>query len=801
MSKEILIFLIIIHLSLYNSQAQTITICDKSNLQPIENVMISDNNQKIFALSNIFGKVDISEFKNTNTLIIRHPSYVLLKIKYDKTTPLGTIYLTETNIKISEVVISANKWEQNQLEIPSKITVINPKQIDLINSQTTADLLGNTGEVFIQKSQQGGGSPMIRGFATNRLLISVDGIRMNTAIFRSGNLQNIISLDPFATEKTEIFFGPGSVIYGSDAIGGVMSFNTLTPTLSLGDSIFVKGKANTRFSSSNNEITGHFDINLGWKKWALLSSLSYTKYGDLRMGKNGHDDYLRPEYVERINYIDTVVKNSDPLIQIPTGYSQTNLMQKIRFKPNKNLNFTYGFHYSTTTNYSRYDRLIRYKDSLPKSAEWYYGPQVWLMNNLNINYTSNSNLFDQLTIRLAHQHFEESRHDRNFNSNIKNHNTEFVNAFSTNIDFHKTLSNKHRLFYGIEAIYNDVNSQGTIEDISTGIISQGFARYPKSNWSSYAFYTTYNYKHSDKLTFSTGARYNQFLINAVFDTSYHFPYNSAYINNGAFTGSAGMVYQPIEQLWINSNLSTGFRSPNIDDMGKVFDSGEGIVIVPNPNLNAEYAYNIDLGITQLISGNFKYDITGYYTLLNNAMVRRNYQINGQDSVMYKGELSQVKAVQNAAQTIVYGIQIGVDITLPVGFGFDTRFNYQKGIEETDDGTKTPSRHAAPMFGITHITYSTQKFNVDLYAFYTAELSYENLSVEERDKSYLYAKDVQGNPYAPAWATLNIKAQYQFNKQLSITAGVDNITNTRYRPYSSGLTAAGRNYLLALKANF
>jgi hemoglobin/transferrin/lactoferrin receptor protein len=95
-----------------------------------------------------------------------------------------------------------------------------------MNPQTSADLLANSGHVFVQKSQLGGGSPMIRGFSTNRVLITVDGIRLNNAIFRGGNVHNVISINPFNIEKTEIILGSGSVIYGSDAIGGVMNFYT-----------------------------------------------------------------------------------------------------------------------------------------------------------------------------------------------------------------------------------------------------------------------------------------------------------------------------------------------------------------------------------------------------------------------------------------------------------------------------------------------------------------------------------------------------------------------------------------------
>ena len=136
----------------------------------------------------------------------------------------------DSSIKqLDEVFISFNKWEQNSKEIPNMIEKVNLRDARLRNPQTTADLLGQIGSVFIQKSQLGGGSPMIRGFATNRVLMVVDGVRMNNAIYRSGNIQNIISIDPLSLDGAEVVFGPGSLIYGSDAIGGVMDFHTLEP--------------------------------------------------------------------------------------------------------------------------------------------------------------------------------------------------------------------------------------------------------------------------------------------------------------------------------------------------------------------------------------------------------------------------------------------------------------------------------------------------------------------------------------------------------------------------------------------
>ena len=134
---------------------------------------------------------------------------------------------------------------------------------------------------------------MIRGFSTNRLLIVIDGVRMNTAIFRSGNLQNVISLDANGLSHTEVIFGPGSVIYGSDAIAGVMSFYTYSPRFSLGDEMVFNTSAMTRFSSANTEKTGHVHFNIGLKNWGFLTSVTYSDFDDLVMGSNGPIDFLR----------------------------------------------------------------------------------------------------------------------------------------------------------------------------------------------------------------------------------------------------------------------------------------------------------------------------------------------------------------------------------------------------------------------------------------------------------------------------------------------------------------------------
>lgn len=787
------------------ANAQVLTVKDLESGLPLANASVSSEAFRLFVTTDLKGQVEVSGFNGAEKIEIRYFGYKTSIQSYaDLAQAQYTIALNPSNFSLDQVVISATRWNQNILDIPSKVSIISSRDAALQNPQTAADLLGSSGEVFIQKSQQGGGSPMIRGFSTNRLLYAVDGVRMNTAIFRSGNIQNVISLDPFATERTEVFFGPGSIIYGSDAIGGVLSFETLSPKLTKTDKPLVTGNAISRFSSANKEKTAHFDLNVGWKKWALLSSVSSVDYGDLRMGRFGPDEYLRPFYVQRQNTTDIVVTNDDPLVQRPTGYAQINMMQKVRFKPSEKWDIQYAFHYSTTSDYSRYDRQIRLRNGLPRSGEFYYGPQVWIMNNLSITYAAYHGLYDQVTIRLARQFFEESRIDRDLNRTERRIRVEKVNATSANFDFLKTIGLKHKVFYGVEGVVDKVESIGTNVDAFTNKTTVGPSRYPQSTWSSYAAYLNYQWKTSDKLAFQTGLRYNNFALDADFSNNlafFPFPFATAELKNAALTGSLGLVFHPNEKLSVNANFSTGFRAPNVDDVGKVFDSTPGSVVIPNPNLKAEYAYNYELGFTKIFGEAFKIDVTGFYTTLEHALVRRNATLNGESKINYNGTLSQVQSIQNAAVANVYGIQAGLELKIAEGLSFSSQFNFQKGEEELDNGTKSPSRHAAPWFGVSRLNYLANGLNLQFYTQYSGEVSYENLSEEGRATDYIYAIDANGKPYSPSWYTLNLKALYPIDEKFTLTGGVENLTDQRYRPYSSGMVAPGRNVILALSLKF
>jgi hemoglobin/transferrin/lactoferrin receptor protein len=715
-----------------------------------------------------------------------------------------TVDTTKKQVDLAEVVVSVNKWEQKLNEVPNKITKINKTEILRNNPQTAADLLNQTGTVFIQKSQLGGGSPMIRGFATNRILLVIDGVRMNNAIYRSGNLQNIISIDALSTQTAEVIFGPGSLIYGSDAIGSVMDFHTLNAVFSKDKKMLISGSALARYSTANKENTIHADINLGFKKWSFLSSVSYSKFDDLKMGKHGgQDSYLRPEYVERINGIDSIVQNSNRGIQRFSGYEQINFLQKIRFKPTEHFDLQYSFTYAGTGNAPRYDRLIQYRNGKLRFAEWNYGPMLWRMHNLQVFHSKKNVLYNESRVTVAYQNYDESRIDRTRASNIRNIQAEKVNAVSINFDADKKLG-KGELFYGLEYVYNKVGSVGSKTNIATNTVTPAVSRYPdRSTWSTSGIYSSYKINLIPVLTLTGGIRCSYNTLNANFDTAFiKFPYRKAVLKDGAFTGNLGLVYRPGVTWQINGNVSTGYRMPNVDDIGKLFESAPGNVTVPNPDLKPEYAWNFEIGIVKNINQKFKLELNGFHTVLNDAIVRRPATFNGQDSIIFDGAKSRVEALQNAAKATVWGFQLSGEYYIINNLSIQTHANWITG-KETDDtkNEQVALRHAPPFYGSTLLKYRNKKLFVEVSVNYNSQIKNEDLAPSEQAKTDIYAKNDDGKPYSPGWYNLSLKASYQITKNLLLTTGWENMTNQRYRPYSSGIVAAGSNFIISARLGF
>ena len=780
--------------------SQNLTIIDENNKPVIGASIFSDFSN--YETTDKNGNVSLDKFSRSDTLTIKQ--YGFKEEKLPKSKLKNTLILLYDNELLDEVVISASKFSQKFREVPKKVTQINRSMIEFTNPMTSADLLERGGYVYIQKSQLGGGSPMIRGLSTNRLVLSVDGVRLNNAIFRSGNIHNVISISPMNIENTEVIMGSASVLYGSDAIGGVMNFYTKKAKLSNDSNPNIQININSRYSSASNEKMYHIDFNYGLEKIAFLSSFSKSDFDDLTMGIHGPSDYLRPNYVTQNSAGDDVlVTNSKPRVQRNTGYSQTNFMQKILYEPNEDLSIDIGIHFSKTGNIPRYDRLIRTNENEGLYySEWYYGPQEWLLINSQLTFIpKETKFYDELKFGSSFQKFSESRNSRRFSDSFLKSREEELDIFSLNLDFFKKISENSNITYGLEMIENKVGSFAksiNISDLSETPIS---TRYPdNSSLNSLGLYINYKTKIIEDVFFQSGVRYSSTVLKSDLSQNniyYDFMYENTTLENGAFVGGIGLSWvRNIYNNW-KFNINTAFRSPNIDDLAKVFDSEPGSVVVPNPDLKPERSFGLEFGGYFRTKNNIELDFSSYVTYLYNSFIRDDFTLsNGVSEIIYDGELSQIQALQNSSKSFIYGIEFGINMFLNKNFRMKSQHNLIAGYELDDLPFGMPVRHIPPNYGNFHLIYNNGDFTIDTYLNYNSKISFNNLAESERAKPYMYALDENGNPYSPSWMTFNVRSKYSFSKMLNINFTVENITNKLYRPYSSGISAPGINFIFS-----
>ncbi len=805
--KKIILLLISIFVASVGIMAQQVQVLDKSDMQPVNQVTITNANKSIVVFTDIKGRADISEFGTADILYFNHMSYQPLIITRPEALKAGKLYLVESVVRLDEFVYTANRKEERKSDLPYKIEVISAKEIAFNNPQNSAQMLERTGDVFVQQSQMGGGSPVLRGFEANKVLLVVDGVRMNNAIYRGGHLQSVITVDPFALSSTEILYGPGSVIYGSDALGGVISFRTKDPVLSSNGKMQVHGDALGRFASANLEKTGGLNLSLGWKKVAALINFSYSDFDNLREGKVRNPFYgdwgKNLYYAERINGKDSMLVNDHPEIQRPTAYHQYNLMGKLLYSPSKSSRYLLNVQYSNSSDIPRYDRLTEMSSGKLKYAEWYYGPQKRLLASLRADYEVNSFLFDHATILIAYQNAQEDRINRSFGKSTKKFNLENIAVYSLNADFDKAIVKADHLHYGIEINYNKVTSRAHQENIVTGLVTENLGtRYPddKANMMNLAAYLSNNWNIGKILVFSQGVRFSYIdLMAAYSDTMVKilkFPFDQQ-INqrSSAVNGYLGLVATPGYDWKFALTGSTGFRAPNIDDLTKLNESNsqDKVIVVPNPNLKPEYAYNLELSIGKTLSGKVRLEGSAFYTWLTDALIVAPFTYNGKDSLLYGGVMSRIYASQNAGKSHIYGFQGNLLAQITTAFSITSNLSYTLGqLNEKD----APMDHIPPVFGMTSFQLELKKFKGSFYMMYNG---WKRLSAysDSGEDNLTYATP-EGTP---SWYTLNLKTSYQVMKSINVEVGLENILDEHYRKFASGVSSPGRNLIVALRGTF
>tara|TARA_B100000963_G_scaffold84564_1_gene72190 strand:+ start:6359 stop:8866 length:2508 start_codon:yes stop_codon:yes gene_type:complete len=810
----------------FNYSQTEISVIDSSSGEPISSVLVFNKSQTETILTSNQGKFDLDIFKTNDSIFFSHISYetksVLFKDLKDKTI----FYLTPSMMGLDEVVLSVGRNKQNLKYISRKVSLISSGDLSSNVYKTGAEILYEAGGIHVQKSQSGGGSPVIRGFEANRVLLVIDGVRMNNTIYRSGHLQNSITVDPNYLERIEVLYGPSSVSYGSDAIGGVVHYFTKTPSFT--DEKITNFQNKIAYNISNKSKINNFKIISTNKKLSFFSSFSLSDYGDIIMGKNrkhGFEDWgLVNHFSEnnRFNFFLSPSINSDPNIQRNTAYNQKDFITKVNFKLNNDSNLILNFQVSKSSKINRFDKLSELNSNLDlKFAEWYYGPQKRTMLSTILN-LSPSKLFDKGRFIFSYQSIGESRHKRRFGSEILHNQTEKLDLYSVNGDFSKNVINNSELLYGFEYAHNNLYSRSVSNRIDTsnpGLYLSEFkslTRYPndQATHSSLAGYFKYLKKINNYSNLNFGLRLSNNRIKIGWDfNSEEFlnnDINVIFLNqferlnlrNLSLTGSFGYVARILRNNKVSINLSSGYRSPNIDDISKIRENA-GVLLIPNTEIKPEKAYTIDVGWSNY-SNDFNSSLNIYYTILDGT-IGRDFFYDSVDetttnttTIIYQNEEVFTMANYNLGQSKVYGFNYNIDLNIFKNVHLDGNVTYTKGTK-LSSGSPMPS--IPPLFGDFKLKWKYSDNQLVLAYKFSKNKTANSYSLggeDGLDETPYFISDSGDLEYLgmPKWAIFNISSIHKvkiFKRIIDLNFSIDNVFDIHYKQFASGISSPGRNF--------
>ncbi len=784
--------------------AQVVTIMDRSSLRPLPDVTVTDGRQAI--TSDLAGRADLSAL-GSGALTFRLLGYAEQVIDRPSMEAAdGRVLLNAVPFTMDEFVLSASRFREKRRDVPEQVTVLKSRDISFLDQQSTGDLLQNSGALYVQKSQMGGGSPVIRGFESSRVLLVVDGVRLNNAIYRSGHVQDIMTVDQNTVERIEVISGPASVVYGSDALGGVVHLMTRSAAFNDTSGLRVGGGAFFRYSTANSEETVHAEVSLSARRVSSFTSITASDFGDLRQGSTRdplrQDIWRKPFTVDRVNGQNVVIPNDDSNVQVGTAYGQLDVMEKLRVRSGDRTVHKLNLQLSTSTDVPRYDRLSEFSVDtagaiIPAFSEWYYGPQKRLLAAYTLEMIERS-CFDQARITTSYQAIEQSRHSLSFTSSHLGSRVESVNVFGLNADFEKRIK-RHELRYGLEGYHNAVASVALLRNVDTGAEAYLTTRYPNggSTMDHVAAYLSHTLEINERWVVSEGLRYTWVGLDATFDDprDYQFLNGTLRQRNSAFNWRLGVMFMPGKDWRVTALGSTGFRAPNVDDLGKVFDSAPGRVIVPNPDLRPERTTNAELGLSKTFNSRYTIELNAFHTLFTDALVVSDYTVDGQDSIVYDGTLSRVTALSNRSSAYLQGASGQVSLRFDGHFTLTGSLTYTHGRVRTDSAD-APLDHIPPTYGRIGLEYRADRLRGEVYALANGWKRLRDYSTTGED-NLRYATP-EG---MPAWCTINVRAAYAFTQAISLQVALENIADLNYRTFASGVSAPGRNLQVSLRASF
>ncbi|MBN2425291.1 MAG: TonB-dependent receptor [Calditrichaceae bacterium] len=741
---------------------------------PVPNAEIHIENTNNGTISGEDGCFIISSLTPGNyDLIVRHIAFSDVFIPGIVVTAGDTVYLDnipmETRIdKLKPVIVTASRRLETEFKSSVPFNYISEDKILTRNAKTSAEALREERGVFIQKTNHGGGSAIIRGMSSNQILLLVDGIRLNNSTYRLGNHQYLTTVDQNILSQIEILHGPASVLYGSDALGGVINLRTSSPDYPDSNSSF-NYKLISRFASADLEKMVHGSLSYTHRFFHLSAGYSHKIFGDLKRGAwNPFDHRKNP---------------GNRATQNPSGYEGYDWDIQMNIRPSYNQSFVLKHQISEQTEVPRYDK---YEDS--GYYKWLYSPQSRNLSYMSYNISNPIKHISKFNTTLSYHVQKEGRITQKSMDNPITEELDKVRTYGVSLNLSAPLR-RHILISGMDLYFDHISSNRYfIDPFTTERQKAADARYPDGAlYNSYGFFIRDEYSMTRKFSIAGGLRYT-FIESA---------YRLQGIPAGSFlpadmeslfesvTGSMNLQYKLNPDIFLNLNFSQGFRAPNISDFSKFGESKGSIFEIPNPDLQPEKLQGIDFTM-KVENKKYQACFSSYIHFISDVIASADDQYQGASFILWNGTYFKIKSKQNTGRGYITGIETSGTFKFNRNTDLYANLTYTYGENTT---LQEPIGGIPPLFGLIGLDYNHRFLKIGLFSRFAAKQS--RLSSDDKDDLRIQ------DGGTPKWFTLNIRSGIELMPDTILRVAIENILNMNYREHGSGINAPGRNFIVSI----
>ncbi|HOY05742.1 MAG TPA: TonB-dependent receptor [Saprospiraceae bacterium] len=642
-----------------------------------------------------------------------------------------------------EVCITARRQWQENFRLPVVTNVLDPVYLNKRTVRSVPEMLFGAPGIFLQKTNQGGGSPFLRGLTGQQTLLLVDGIRINNATFRSGPNQYLNTLDPFWISRVEILESSGSVEYGSDAIGGVVQVFTKAPEFS--DTTTFKPEANFQWGSGGMETSGQAALQASGRRWAVRAGGAYRQFGDLIAGKG-------------------LGKES------PNGYDQWSVEAKALFRVNRRLTLTAAYQDLQQNDVPVYHKVIlenfKYNRFDPQRRQFAYA---------RLQSISENKWWRKTEWTISRQFVHEVRENQKNGNPVQVTETDKTSTNGLQFNVLSSISAAWDMNTGAEWYGDAVRSDKSEWNENTQVNTLKRGLYPdRATMQTWAAYNLHSFTWK-RFFLTGGLRYNYIRLKAPDENI-----GNSTVEPSALVGNLGLSCELLRGLRVFANAASAFRAPNVDDLGTL-----GIVDfryeLPNYGLQPEKSRSYEAGL-KMATSNWKAGFSAYHLHLDGLIGRVRTRDSIQGYAVYRKE--------NLTEAYVRGLEFQAEWKWHSKWLVSGHATYTFGQNTT---AGEPLRRIPPFNGRVYVQYTPwQQFELRAESIFAA------------DQRRLAQGDIDDNRIAdngtPGWYILNLTATYRY-RPFQLTAEVHNILNEAYRTHGSGVDGIGRSLWLRCSVQF